>query len=403
MAESRHVALLIRSDRYLDRSVARGVGDYMRDNEDWNLYVDTGNIRSASDFQRWHADGIIAEFNTTWPVQVAKEFAVPLVGFGVPLRGEETLPYPVVMSDHVAIGEMAAEHLINQGLRRFAYCGSHRVRDFYWSNLRRTGFERRLAEASFACDTYRATVGPSRDWSRRQEELSQWVKSLDKPVGILAYYDGRGRELLEACRFEGLRVPEQVAIIGVDNDEFMCDLATPSLSSVETGCRHFGYQAAALLEQLMSGQTVANEPRLVAPDAVIARGSTDVLGFGDAEVAEAVRFIRQHACEPISVNEVLEQTGMSTSKAHRKFKAALGRSVHEEIQRVQMDRVKTLLGGTNQSIKQIAYAAGFDNTKYLSKLFHKLVGLTPTEFRRLHSSPVLRAAAPLRKVADISR
>jgi len=380
--------LIIEADRSLDRGVAYGVGDYLHDNPHWSLYVDKGDLK-WSDYRSWRANGVItsAGLLAKLPRQQINQLKVPLVAYGGPEVSPKGNEWPAVMSDHTAIGEMAAEYLINQGLKHFAFCGPEEPGGDPWWLMRVEGFARRLSSAGFDYTLYK----PSKSlqvWGKRQAALEKWLHSLEKPVGIMAFFDERARELIEACRIAEISVPGEVSIIGVDNDQWLCNLSKPMITSVDTGVRRIGYEAAAMLDKLLNGQTLPDREVILPPERVVERGSTEYLGFTNSAVAEAVKYIRMHACDPITVTDVLDEVGLSMSKAHRDFKAALGRSVHQEIQRVQMEQVKHLLVTTNQSIKQIGYATGFENTKYMSKLFHKLVGQTPSEFRRAHSLKV---------------
>ncbi len=388
MSKLQHVALLIEADRSLDRGVAYGVGDYLHDHPNWSLFVDKGDLK-WSDFRSWHASGVITSTSllASLPKQQISRLNVPLVAFGGPEKDERITQWPTVMSDQVAIGEMAAEYLINQGLNHFAFCGPEQVDMDPWWRMRVEGFARRLSASGFDYTLYK----PSKSlqvWGKRQAALEKWLRGLEKPVGIMAFFDERARELIEACRIAEIAVPGEVSIIGVDNDQWQCNLSKPTITSVDTGIRRMGYEVASVMDRLLMGEQIAEQPVMLPPERVVERGSTEYLGFTNSAVAEAVKYIRTHACDPITVTDVLDEVGLSMSKAHRDFKAALGRSVHQEIQRVQMEQVKHLLVTTNQSIKQIGYATGFENTKYMSKLFHKLVGQTPSEFRRSHSLKV---------------
>jgi LacI family transcriptional regulator, galactose operon repressor len=385
----RHIALMIEADNSLDRGVAYGVGDYLHDNPHWSLYVDKGDLK-WSDFSSWRADGVIAGSGllAKLPPKQVLNLKVPLVAFGGPDSSYQDTARPAVMSDHVAIGEMAAEYLINQGLTRFAFCGPEEDKGEVWSSQRLEGFGRRLKEAGFNHTVYEPKPGVMEVWGKRQTALGRWLAKQEKPIGIMAFFDERAREIVEACRVADISIPGEVSIIGVDNDEWLCNLSKPMITSVDTGLRRLGYEAAVLLDYMLSGQEVTREPVMIPPARVVERGSTEYLGFTNSAVAEAVKYIRSHACDPITVTDVLDEVGLSMSKAHRDFKVELGRSVHQEIQRVQMDQVKHLLVTTNQSIKQIGYTTGFENTKYMSKLFHKLVGQTPSEYRQAHSLKV---------------
>jgi LacI family transcriptional regulator len=232
------------------------------------------------------------------------------------------------------------------------------------------------------------------DWAALEQEIARWLRSLPRPVGVMACYDLRGRQVLDACRRVGLAVPDEVAVVGVDNDELLCSLADPPLSSVQPDARRTGYEAAALLERLMAG---AERPRgqavLVEPLGVVTRRSTDVLAVEDADVSAALRFVRDHACGGIGVKDVLAAVPLSRRVLEARFRKLLGRSPHAEIARVQFDRVRHLLRETRLPLDEVARRAGFRNGEYLSTAFRRQFGVPPSAYRR--EGGVVFAAAPV--------
>ena len=198
----------------------------------------------------------------------------------------------------------------------------------------------------------------------------------------MACNDVRARHVLEACRTLGLRVPDDVAVIGVDNDEMICDLTDPPLSSVEQGATPMGYQAAALLDRLMSGKAATPLRFVVKPEGVVARRSTDTLAIDDPEMAQAVRFIRNHARERIRIDDVVKAVGVSRSTVERRFKAVMGRTIHAEIERVRLEHAKQLIATTDLPLKRVATQVGFKYVQYLTKLFRERLGQTPAEYRK---------------------
>jgi LacI family transcriptional regulator len=187
--------------------------------------------------------------------------------------------------------------------------------------------------------------------------------------------------VLEACRAVGARVPDDVAVIGVDNDEMICELTSPPMSSIEQGARRMGYEAAALLERLMRGRKTSQLRFVVEPEGVIARRSTDTLAVSDAEVAAAMRFIRDHACQRIHIDDVAEAIGLSRSSAERRFKAVMGRTIHAEINRVRFARAKQLVAESDLPLKQVSFQAGFRHVQYMTAIFRRRLGQTPKEYR----------------------
>jgi LacI family transcriptional regulator len=213
------------------------------------------------------------------------------------------------------------------------------------------------------------------------DRVAGWLKKLPKPLGLMACNDIRGQEVLSACRAAGITVPEEVAVIGVDNDEMLCELSDPPLSSVSLDTERIGYEAAALLDQMIAGKKNLDLPILVLPAGIITRRSTDVLAIEDRHIANATRFIRERACVGIDVSDVLKFVPLSRSTLERRFLRLLGHSPKEEILRTRLDRAKQLLAETDLSLAQVADKVGFQHPEYLSVIFKKKTHLTPGEFR----------------------
>jgi len=220
------------------------------------------------------------------------------------------------------------------------------------------------------------------------ERLAAWIRELPKPVGIMACFDIVGRQVLEGCRLIDVAVPDEAAVVGVDNDELLCELADPPLSSVSPDTQRTGYVAAELLDKLMSGKKVPPKGHFIEPLGVIVRESSDVLAIEDADVSQAVRFIRAHACEGINVQDVLgggsTQLALSRRVLESRFKRLIGRTPHEEIDRVRLNRVKELLRETDLPLAEIARRAGYEHVEYLSVVFKKKAGVPPSEYRGVH-------------------
>ena len=383
MARPRHVALIVDAAKPYDRKIISGVARYVKERGNWSLYVEEDPLQKLPDLRRWRGSGIIANFDDRKVAAAVRGLKTPVVGVGGGYGWydpDSRIPY--FATDNEAIAHLAAQHLINRGFRRLAFYGYPRTQINRWSEERANAFRRQADEAGVPCSFYTGRYGTARQWSELQRGLTAWVRSLEKPVGLMACNDVRARHVLEACRALGARVPEDVAVIGVDNDEMICDLTNPPLSSIEQGARRMGYQAAALLDQLMGGWKTPQTRFVVDPEGVVARRSTDILAIEDLDVATAVRFISEHACERIQIGDVVDQVGVSRSTLKNRFKAATGHSLHAEIQRVQLERAKQLIAGTDLPLKQIALQAGFQYVQYLTRLFRNRVGQTPAKFRR---------------------
>lgn len=384
MAKRYEVALIIDSGRPYDRRIIRGVAAYVQKHRhDWSLYVEEDPISRLPDLDAWAGDGILANFDDRRIAEAVTSLGVPVVGVGGGYGYYEENPeIPYVRTDNRAISRLAAEHLIDLGFRRFAFCSEPPTRSNGWAKERADAFCECVAEAGFECDVYAGRHSPAKQWRKSQAALQEWLGRLSRPVGMMACNDARARHVLQACRVAGLRVPDDIAIVGVDNDDIMCELTQPPLSSVEQGAIRVGFEAAALLDEMMSGKTPLEQRMAVLPERLVARQSTDVMAVADEEVAESIRFIRQHACDPIQVRDVLEVARMSRSTLESRFREAIGRSIHAEIRRVQIDAARRLLITTNMPIKEVVQRVGVSSVQYFTAMIRHATGQTPGEIRK---------------------
>ncbi len=288
---------------------------------------------------------------------------------------------PRINSDDHAIGRLAAEHLLERGFRSFACCT---FSGELWSVRRTEAFLAALAEAGHTGDVYESPWLGAGAHVREDEQvrIGRWLESLARPVGVMACNDIRGIEVLNACQTHGLRVPDDVAVIGVDDDVLLCEICSPPLSSVVPNIEQIGYEAAALLDRLMDGAPAGFEEWFVPPSGVTTRLSTDVLSVGDPEFATAVRFIRENACHGITVTDVLEHVAISRSTLERTFRCYLGRSPQSEIRAVQLSRARHLLAETDHPIHRIADLVGYQHVEYFNVVFKREIGQTPGQYRR---------------------
>lgn len=380
---ARRVALLIETSNAYARGLLRGVISYIREQKPWSIYLAEHGRgdRPPAWLNGWNGDGIIARIETPAIANALRHLRVPIVDVSA-ARLIPSLPW--FETDDAAFAQLAFEHLRERGFKHFAFCGDP---SFNWSEWRSDHFSRAAKAESLPCHIYRPTRRFSRDDADSVDDIARWVKQLPKPVGVMAAYDHRGQQLLDACRRLGIAVPEEVAVIGVDNDELICELSPPPLSSVIPNTPRIGYEAAALLDQMMSGRQVVARTHLIPPLGIATRQSTDVLAVEDRHVAEAVRYIRQHACEGIDVGDVLRAVPQARRLLERKFRKLFKRTPHEEILRVQLDRVKLLLTETDLPLSEIASKTGFTHVEYLSVVFKKKVGVPPSRFRACNRKP----------------
>lgn len=372
-ARRRQVALLIETSNAYARGLLQGIVHYIREHDAWafDLMEQGRGDDPPAWLASWVGDGIIARIETARIAQAVVRAGLPAVDVSA-ARLVPALPW--VETDDAQIARLAAEHLLERGFKHFAFCGDAR---FNWSRWREEHFVARIAAAGFEV----AVHTPEGELAAQGADLRGWLEALPKPVGIMACYDIRGQQVLDACRSSGLAVPGDVAVIGVDNDELLCDLASPPLSSVVPNTRRAGYEAAALLDRLMGGKRVPATPHLIAPLGVAARQSTDVLAIDDRDIARAVQFIREHACEGIGVGDILRAVPLSRRVLEQRFQKLLGRTPREEILEVRLARVKRLLVETELPLYLIAERTGFEHVEYLSVVFKRETRRTPSQWR----------------------
>ena len=362
-----------------------GIARYLRIHGHWSVEFEESEpwVKVPEWFDRWKWDGVIARVQTPAIARAVGALGVPVVDLSGCLPD---LPFPIIRSDETVVGRMAAEHLLARGFKRFAYCG---LNGFDWSERRRVAFEERLAAAGCQCEVFdtpkrrNSKKDHDQHGKRFEQDLMRWLESLPDQTGLMACNDSRGRQVLNCCRELGIAVPDSLAVIGVDKDEVLCELSCLPLSSVIINAQQIGYDAAALLDRLMAGESAPDTPALVKPIGLAERHSTDVLAIGDRKIASALKYIREHACDDgMDVESLLRAVPLSRSVMERRFSQILGSSPKGEILRVRLGRVCQLLAESGLTLAAVAQLAGFDHPEYMSRLFKKKMGITPGEFRK---------------------
>lgn len=337
-----------------------------------------GKIKMLSEANYHHVNGIIGSIDDAKVARALVRTGLPAVV--IPIR--EPVPgFPCIFDGEDGPGKMAAAYLLSLGLRNFAFCG---FENLCWSQARGEDFGRTIADGGFQTHYYRVPRSRvQRLWENEQIILADWLRSLPKPLGLMACNDDRGHYVIEACQIAELRVPDDVAVIGVDNDELICDLTAPPMSSVALSHETAGYRGAQLLDAMMSGKKVDDSSVIpLEASRVVTRQSTDVLAIGDPELASAVRFICLHSNEAIQVSDVVDSVAVSRRALERRFRKVFSRSVHDEIRRVRVERVARMLLETDLSVSQIALGLGYPSDKHVARYFRKEKGVTPQQYRR---------------------
>lgn len=376
----RHVALLIETSRAYGRGLIRGVARYNREHAEWSTYFQPHGLDDPPPawLKDWQGDGILARIDNRRMAEAVLAAGVPVIN----LRG--TLPelnIPFIGADNESVARLGAEHLLERGLRHFGFCGL--ARGLHPGLDRRAEhFQQLIQQSGHDCSLF-ATSRRRRplSWEEEQERLAHWIQDLPKPVGIMTSNDDRGMQVLDACRRIGALVPDDVAVLGVDNDEYLCGLSIPSLSSIDVNSEEIGYTAAELLDRMMAGHKPPRRLPEIAPRGIVIRKSTDVLAIEDQDVVRAVRFVRENACRGIHATDVLRHVGSSRASLEPRIRQILRRSIHQEIERVRMERVKELLATTNLEIKQVAQRTGFRYVSYLTRVCQRVLGETPARYR----------------------
>ena len=379
----RSVALLIETSNSYARGVLEGIVEYGRHHERWSIFLPEQERGSSPPkwLGRWKGEGIIARIETDETATALQKIDLPVVD----VSAARHLPdIPWVETDDEKIAELAVKHLLDRGFRELAFCGDP---GFNWSNWRRDRF-RSLAESEGIIAHIFDSISRNSatySWNREKKRLAKWLRGLPRPIGIFACYDIQAQKVLEVCRELGIAVPEEIAVLGVDNDELLCELSDPPLSSITCNTRRTGFEAAALLDRMMKGEQVDASPVLVAPIGIQARQSTDILAIDDPDVASALRFLRENALTGINVSDVVRHVTLSRRVLESRFKKILGRSPHQELTRLKLDRIKELLTETDLSLVEIAKRTGFEHDEYMCVFFRKAEGISPGKYRNSRS------------------
>ena len=375
------------------RDCFEGVLRYARVNGPWRLYRREGRPgeQQLRDLKQWGCSGIITTSCTLREAEAIAGARVPVVVFepdpDTRAPGHPLAKYSCLRVDSYATGEHAARFFVERHYEHFAFVGTGH--DRYWSRERGEGFKKVVETAGGTVLEYAdPTAKERRDWAIEQQRMEAWLKSLPKPVALFAAMDGRARQVLDACLDGGIAVPEEVAVLGVDDDPLICEATFPTLSSIQHNSEHAGYLLAEHLDKLMRGKRLRRRVDWIKPTRVFQRRSTDATAIADKVVARACEFIwREAGHQSIGVPDVVSLFGSSRRYAENRFKSVVGRTIMEEIRRVKLERVCALLSETNLSIGEIACKCDFTRESHLAFLFRKHHNMTMSQYRAAARSP----------------
>lgn len=385
------VALLIETSRAYGRGLCSGVAEYARTQGGWNFVLQERDLRGGIPdwLPAWRGDGIICRLSDSGLAEALSAAACPVIDLYGRIRHPSI---PFLDTDARAVARMAARFFIDAAFDRFAFCG---FPGLWFSDERCAAFVEQLRELGFGCDVYQAPPGVDlEDVAARESlhpegsaHLASWVAALPEHCAILACNDVRAQQLLTVAGRVGRRIPEDLAVMGVDDDELICELTNPRLSSIRPDTGALGYHAAQWLDMLMQGRPLPARQLLLPPVRIHERASTDVIASGDPVFIRAVRFIRSHAGSGTDARVVVAAAGCSRNTLESRFRRLLGRSIRDEIIRVTIRRSCMLLLETQLTLGQVATACGFATASHFSRLFKQEMGVTPGEYRRRHRHP----------------
>ncbi|MCU4675312.1 substrate-binding domain-containing protein [Catenovulum sp. 2E275] len=390
--ESYSVTLLLNANKAFDRQIIEGVGRYLQSSKvNWDLYLEEDFRWREEQINNWYGDGIIADFDDPRLSQVltSSKFRakLPIVGVGGSYANPAHYPdIPYIATDNYALVEAAYNHLKKRGFTRFAFYGFPDEYVYHWASEREKAMVKLAKQDEFPCKVIKGLLTKSDTWKVSMDYLVQILKRLEHPCGIVAATDSRARHLLSACEKAGIFVPDQVSIIGIDDDDVVRSLSRTSLSSVRQNGTEIGYLAAKNLDILLRGHSIQKKVELVSPSAVIGRDSTDFKAVKDPHVIQAVHFIRNNAFHGIKVEQVCDFVGVSRSNLEQRFTEERGHTLHIEIHNVKINKACDLLRHTDMDVNTISRVCGYPSLQYMYTLFKKHFETTPTAYRKKYKA-----------------
>jgi LacI family transcriptional regulator len=386
------IGLLIESSRASGRAMLCGVAKCAHHYGPWAVYWEPGGLEKGwPRLKALDVDGII--LRDVDKLEEVAALGIPAVVIG---HSKTEIPNMVnVVTDSVAVGRIGADHLLKCGFKHFAFCGysdpeslNLPPESFSWSALRQESFTAHLRNSGFKTYGYTTLSPTAHTWRKEHQRMAAWLRSLPKPVGVMACNDDCGRHVIEAAKLANLAVPDDVGVLGADNDEVVCGLTDPPMSSVAIHFERAGYEAALVLFRLLSGRRRVPDKIMVHASHVIARRSTDITAGSNPHVTKALQFIRDHARENVMVSEVSRAAGLSRRALEIRFRQEIGCSIRQHIRRIRTDQIVRLLVETDLPIGQIAETLGFSDIQHFARYFRAGKQMSPLAFRRKHSGRV---------------
>ena len=378
------IALLFNANKIFDYDVIAGIAAYFGSTgAAWDIFMEEDFQLRLSGIEHWQGDGIIANFDDPAVAEALSRCRIPVVAVGGSYADPANYPagVPYVATDNIKLIELARQHLIDVGLRRFAMFSVPATGENRWAQERENAFRSLMQGDQLEAEIFRGCETSVHAWDEAVRGQIDWLRSLPKPVGIIAVSDARARQLLQACILGGIAVPEQVAIIGIDNDPLVRRLTRIPLSSVIQGTQEVGRAAAHLIEQMLHGVRPPNTPIVVPPAGINVHASSQYQPIKHPNVMRARHFIRQYACQGIKTGQVADHVGVSRSSLDAEFRQELGCSVHDVILSFKLNAAKAGLESGDCRIEDVALESGLTSIQHMRRVFKRELGCTPRAYR----------------------
>ncbi|HRO85293.1 MAG TPA: DNA-binding transcriptional regulator [Niabella sp.] len=381
------IILLIDNSEQYGRSLLKGIVRYSKEKGPWLFcrmplfYRETLKMKGIIKFAKdWGAQGIIGQLYNDKGIEMALKAGLHLIGEDFKERFAEI---PNITGGYHEAGRMGAEYFLQKGFKNFAFYGYTNI---VWSRERLEGFEGYLNLKGYKVNNFDQTQIPGRGlWYYKPSELSEWLKSLPKPVAIMACDDDKAQHITEACNQAGIHIPEEVAVLGVDNDEMTCNLSDPPISSIHLDTERGGYEAAKLMDKLIKKEVTKYSDILVKPTHIVTRQSTDIISASDQYMAKALKYIHLNIDNDIRVADVLKEVPLCRRSFEKRFKDTTGKGVYQYVLSLRMQKIAEKLLETDKPVNEIAFEVGINMSNNISRQFKQIKGCTPSEYRRRHT------------------
>ena len=368
------------------RKLLKGIVDYSRTKEQWVIcrmppaykaqIGIPGVVRFAKD---WGADAVIGQFEETDDVGLFAKNGIAAVAQDFKKRFTSI---PNITADYIGTGRMAARFYIDRGFRNFGFFGFNHV---CWSDERLEGFRREVEEAGFGSSFYPYNLQDiDHLWYYERDKMAEWLRMIPKPIGIMACDDNQGNNLIEACHSAGVKIPSEVSVIGVDNDELLCNLGSTTMSSISVDIEEGGWKTAELIERMVSFPGAPVGDVVLNPVKIVGRMSTAAFATDDGQIQKAVQFIHRNYQKKISVKDVTAEVALSRRLLERRFKSVTGQTIYQYITDLKIKHFSEMLLNTGDQVINIALSLGENDTKSIARRFKQLYGCTPHEWREIH-------------------